>query len=210
MLFKGSGFISCLTLITSHDCLLIPVPMDAAESRFQEDEALVAPYPSLLSSTFMRRSTRISEILMTPGILCMLSPNTALSFNSVVRFSALILRVVRRAAFSICDHLTHRESSESVSLKILVWALISPILAKTNPDFKNTTQIPRADTQRETKRAKRERESEKKRAKFWAVRRKGVRRSLGRVQTNTTSTTQRHKQIGRKWIGQNWTGQSRH
>ena len=42
------------------------------------------------------------------------------------------------------------------------------------PTFKNTTKIQREDTQRERKRTKWEREREKK-AKFWAVRRKGVR-----------------------------------
>ena len=39
-------------------------------------------------------------------------------FNRNVQLSTLILRVVRRAAFSIYDHLTHWESSRSASLSL--------------------------------------------------------------------------------------------
>ena len=74
--------------------------------------------------------------------------------------------------------------------------------------FKNTTKIQREDTQRDTKRAKMVAGKGRKRAKFWAVRRRGVQWKGGPVEggpgkskpatttTTTTTTTPNPEQVG--------------
>ena len=95
------------------------------------------------------------------------------------------------------------------------------------PVFKNTTKIQRKGPTREGEKNKNCGGRGKKRAKFWAVRRRGVRRrGSGGEALNTPTQQHRNKQhrtlshtktnhnnthkkrIGQKWIGQNWIGQN--